>query len=382
VLQVDQPHQKRQLRCKLISLIKKDSFEICYELKNHDTSTYIAPQMLPSKEPEYEWRQQDNLHFRFAYPFMPKGIMARLIVRLSEQVAQDNGEPIIWKRGAIFEEGETRAEVKHSEASGIEAINIRVQGGFRQKKDLLATVRREIKNMHERSFPNIAVNELVPCSGKTCSKTDLPKFFEFSEIEKTAQNKRAHIYCSICNEDISIKALLEEVVDQQADHKTDRDELANLLREKLNIHIDVSPHIEVSADAHAENKTDIQISINIKNEIVMEMGGLLKLLKEDLLDEIDDEKSKIKLTKEIGKIEKAVSEIGVVSSPEEAKTKSGALSRIKKFVEKLQDDGTTAGKAIGALEDGLGYAQDLAALYNKIAPWAGMPKVPDFLLKK
>ncbi len=133
---------------------------------------------------------------------------------------------------------------------------------------------------------------------------------------------------------------------------------------------------------NVKQETKIDINIDIKNETILEFTGLLETLKEDLLDEIDDQKSKSKLEKEIGKVEKAVSEIDAVSTPKEAKTKTGALSRIKKFVEKLQDGTTTAGKAIDALEDGLGYAQDLAALYNKIGPWAEMPKVPDFLLKK
>ncbi len=143
--------------CKLISLIKKDSFEICYELKNHEVSTYIAPQLLPSKEPAYEWEDSHNLHFRFAYPFMPKGIIARLIVRMSEQVAQNADEPLIWKRGAVFEEGKTRAEVTvlDDPETGVESINIRVRGEARAKRDLLTVVRSELRHMHQRSFQNI-----------------------------------------------------------------------------------------------------------------------------------------------------------------------------------------------------------------------------------
>ncbi|MBN4054200.1 hypothetical protein JYT87_00660 [Nitrospira defluvii] len=55
---------------------------------------------------------------------------------------------------------------------------------------------------------------------------------------------------------------------------------------------------------------------------------------------------------------------------------------MRKFVENLYDGSTTMGKAVEALEDGLGYAQDLGTLYNKIAPRAGMPSVPEAFLKK
>ncbi len=304
---------------------------------------------------------------------MPKGIMARLIVRLSEYVAQENDAPLIWRRGAVFGERETRAEVTHRDdpKSGVESINIRVQGDARSKRELLTIISHELRQIHKRSFENIVVNEWVPCCGPVCSEKAEPKLFDFKEIEETVKNGRSRRYCTICNADISIRKMLEGLIDPRQDRDTNDFDQRNM-----------NPIFNVYNSVKNVNEVKIDISIDIKNQVIAEFSGLLENLKEDLLDEIEGEKEKAQVAKEIGKVEQAIAEIGAVSTPEEAKTKTGALSRIKKFVEKLQDGTTTTGKAIGALEDGISYAQDLAALYNKIAPWAAMPSVPDVFLKK
>lgn len=70
-----------------------------------------------------------------------------------------------------------------------------------------------------------------------------------------------------------------------------------------------------------------------------------------------------------------------IKNEEEAKS-SPALDRVKRFIDKLNDTTTMTGKAVKAVENGIGYAQDLAKCYNKIAQWCGIPVVPDLFLKK
>src|SRR4029077_2328576 len=71
-----------QERNQLLNLMKKNNFELCYQLSSSDETEYIAPQLLPTAKPSYDWDSRSNLQFRFQYRFMPKGIIARLIVRL------------------------------------------------------------------------------------------------------------------------------------------------------------------------------------------------------------------------------------------------------------------------------------------------------------
>ena len=73
-------------RCKLLSLMQKENFEICYPL-GHTKDWYIAPQLLNAEQPEFTWDDKHNLRFRFQYKFMPEGIITRLIVRLNEILA-------------------------------------------------------------------------------------------------------------------------------------------------------------------------------------------------------------------------------------------------------------------------------------------------------
>jgi prefoldin subunit 5 len=92
-------------------------------------------------------------------------------------------------------------------------------------------------------------------------------------------------------------------------------------------------------------------------------------------------KQKRKLGRELEKVEDAINEVKQIQNEEEAKS-SSALDRVKRFIDKLDDTSTRAGKAIKAVENGIGYAQDLAKNYNKIAQWCGLPVVPDVFLKK
>ncbi|MBK8193474.1 MAG: hypothetical protein IPK76_09770 [Lewinellaceae bacterium] len=61
---------------------------------------YIAAQLLPDKRPdEYEWApEKTTLRYTYQYPFMPKGIIGRLIVRLHEDIESRDGRKIVWKK--------------------------------------------------------------------------------------------------------------------------------------------------------------------------------------------------------------------------------------------------------------------------------------------
>ncbi|MDX8399687.1 MAG: COR domain-containing protein [Gallionellaceae bacterium] len=353
--------------CKLISLMEADKFEICYAVKDGAEQRYVVPQLLPNVVPRYEWNPQQNLQFRLNYPFMPKGIMARLIVRLNEFVLEQE-QPLIWKRGMVLVERDCRAEISQQADSllGGESIYIRVNGADWQRKELLARIRNELGLIQRRSFPNLTVHEYIPCCGTACAKSEEPRFFKLSDIEKIISNRRDVIYCDECNDDIVIGALLGGVLSEGGKH----DGLIKLLKEK-GLSINVNQHVEQRQEAH--QTTHVAVSVEI--QIVNEFAGCLGMLKEDLLDEIDDGAEKQKIEKTIGKVEKAVADLKA-APPEQAKKNSAALTRLKDFVEQLHNAEGTLGKAVAAVDGGLGHAKKLAQLYNKIAPWAGLPSVP------
>jgi hypothetical protein len=62
--------------------------------------------------------------------------------------------------------------------------------------------------------------------------------------------------------------------------------------------------------------------------------------------------------------------------------KSGLAGRLQRLVQDLGDDKSTLGKTVKGIRNGISIAQDIAASYNDIAQWAGLPQVPKPFLKK
>jgi internalin A len=66
-------------RDELLQLMMR--FRLCYEIPGR-LGTYIAPHLLSANQPGYEWDDKENLHLRYEYDFMPKGILTRFIVEM------------------------------------------------------------------------------------------------------------------------------------------------------------------------------------------------------------------------------------------------------------------------------------------------------------
>ncbi len=83
-------------RNKFLQLMLKDNFELCYRIDN-SSDEYIAPQLLPSIRPALTIPVGNkNLRFRILYPFMPEGILWRLIVRKNDCIATHEGDGLVW----------------------------------------------------------------------------------------------------------------------------------------------------------------------------------------------------------------------------------------------------------------------------------------------
>ncbi|MEK7729453.1 MAG: COR domain-containing protein, partial [candidate division KSB1 bacterium] len=149
---------------KLLSLMLKNNFELCYGLEGGSEEEYIAPQLLPSTRPPYEWNSAGNLHFRLQYPFMPKGIITRMIVRLHEWIEREADEGLVWERGVVLRKHGVRAQVTEeiTKQEGLKVINIVLDGPPSAQKDLLADLRAELRAIHDKSFRGINVKEMVP----------------------------------------------------------------------------------------------------------------------------------------------------------------------------------------------------------------------------
>ncbi|HHG0424287.1 TPA: hypothetical protein ACPTCW_000874 [Yersinia enterocolitica] len=66
---------------------------------------------------------------------------------------------------------------------------------------------------------------------------------------------------------------------------------------------------------------------------------------------------------------------------QESVRRSPAMSKFKRLIENVGDTGSNLNIAIKKAEKGWEVFSDLAARYNKLAEWCGLPIVPSFLLK-
>jgi hypothetical protein len=58
-------------------------FELCYLLPHSNPASWFAPQLLAANKPEplQNWGRPGDLVLRYRYPFLPNGMLARLMVR-------------------------------------------------------------------------------------------------------------------------------------------------------------------------------------------------------------------------------------------------------------------------------------------------------------
>lgn len=203
----------REKRRELLALMKNTKFELCYELPplHRQRQGYLAPQLLPVDEIPYEWRtHDDNLRFEYRYDFMPKGMLARFIVKRHQDIVQavdQNGNPqqVHWRYGVLLEWEGTRALVR--ERYFEKKITIAVEGP--NKIGFLAIIRHSIQAIHN-DFHNLQVHAMVPCNCRDCRDAHRPHFFRHEILERYLRRGRYQITCESSVEDIDIRSLLRE----------------------------------------------------------------------------------------------------------------------------------------------------------------------------
>ncbi|MEZ4712244.1 MAG: COR domain-containing protein [Caldilineaceae bacterium] len=240
-------------RRELLALMKNTKFELCYELPsvNGQKAGYLAPQLLPVDEIPYAWRtHDDNLRFEYRYKFMPKGILARFIVKRHKEIVQainDKGQgaqqtrPVHWRYGVLLEWGATRALVR--ERYFERKITVALEG--QNKPGFLAIIRRSIEEIHD-DFNNLEVDEMVPCNCDECRAAHKPHFFRHTLLERYLRKGRYHITCDNSLEDVDVRTMLREAIP----FEVERDE-------RYPIYVGGSygggEHIDVGNNADAEN---------------------------------------------------------------------------------------------------------------------------------
>ncbi|NER02840.1 MAG: hypothetical protein F6K17_09510, partial [Okeania sp. SIO3C4] len=153
-------------RSLLLRLMLKDNFDICYP--SPDSNTYIVPMLLPDKLGVTGF--ESEMKFLYRYPYMPKGIVARLIVRLNEYIEGD----LRCKTGVVFWDKKTgcRAKVEQDvdPTSGLKLLSIELKGGtIDQRKEFLGKIREQVDYIKKSAFRALNYDEMVICNCEVCT---------------------------------------------------------------------------------------------------------------------------------------------------------------------------------------------------------------------
>ncbi|MCY2990303.1 MAG: ADP-ribosylation factor-like protein, partial [Planctomycetota bacterium] len=183
-----------------------EKFELCYRLAASPAEQWLAPQLLsPSKPPELaQWAKPDDLVVRFQYPFLPRGLVSRLMVRQHRFVRRLAN---CWAHGAFFEHHGTEVLVEET-AKGNE-IELRARGP--EHKALLSVLSSDLEALND-SFKGLKdrVEKLVPCLCATCRQTTEPEMFKQSRlVERKHAGKKLTIECHKSGDDVSLLELLD-----------------------------------------------------------------------------------------------------------------------------------------------------------------------------
>lgn len=185
----------------LLSLMKNKKFDLCFELGNGE---YMIPRLLPVDEIDHNWEtESENLKFEFRYKFMPKGILARLIVKLSNDIFED----VYWRYGVILKIEDTKAIIKEKYFEN--KITIELCGSY--KREVLFTIRKAIKEIH-KDFNKLRVNEMIPCNCDHCVTVDSPHFYEYDLLRRYESKDLREIRCPISLDEVLVSRLTSDVI--------------------------------------------------------------------------------------------------------------------------------------------------------------------------
>jgi len=355
------------IKNKLLTLMLKDKFAICYKLDSIEA--YISPQLLPSKlDYNYDWDYKNNLFYRFRYQFMPRGIVSMLIVRLHKIIYEDNGIDIVWKKGTVFEDGGVRAKVEEKVTEdGLKVIDISIIGDRIGSQNLLFKIKNEIESIQDKLFQNINYDEMIPCCCSECVGSEKPEYFKFSKLKNFVTKNKFSVECDSSTERVLIDKLLGNVVSKNEDGKGA--ELFKMIKEAGGLHIYNSSNSSTNITDSFKQNQHIEITIS---QSINEVTGALASLKRKV-DNADDKE-------EISDIIDGFRELGDKPTKEKI-VDSGLMSDIKGLLEgfdkKMQDTGEVISKTSKAIKS----AKSLGRTYNELASLCGLPNIPTFLVK-
>ena len=229
-----------------------ENFQLAFKVDTERKNTYLVAELLNINPVKREWSDGgEALAFRYAYDFLPAGVMTRLIVSIHEYLETVDGVKQCWLKGAYLRHRTARAKVILYDGIDRKYLDIRIIGEKPQdRKDLLSIIRTHVDKINKR-FKKIIITELVPCK---CSP-DCPHFFKYDTLWKAKERSKSTVECPESLEPVSVENLMNGIEDMKTDRKS---------REYGNINIYYGNHAD---NGSTINDNGISVSGDVKGNI-------------------------------------------------------------------------------------------------------------------
>ncbi|PKF90054.1 hypothetical protein CW306_00510 [Bacillus sp. BA3] len=342
-----------------------ENFQLSFEVERN--KTFLIPQLMGNEEFEIKnapSKSDDRLNFQYTYEFLPAGVMTRFIVKAHSYLLEKDNKKACWKKGAFLKYNDTLGEVRLFDSLTNKRIEITINGGsIRNKQELLRRIRGYFDDIHQ-NIKKLKVTEEIRCN---CGQAGCKQRYDYNLLLRYEKNEIYETFCNTSLKKINVLTLLDGI-----EYKNQRSKESDEYMERPPIVFNNNINNTNTNTNTNENVT--HISIDIRN-IMDNLQGSINDLKGEVISE------EPVLEKDFKKLESCLTNLNEAKTQEAVK-RSGALPKINRFLEELQDDNSLLGKTVINIKYGSSIAQDIASKYNSIAEWCGFPTVPKLFLKK
>ncbi|MEP6398480.1 MAG: COR domain-containing protein [Paracoccaceae bacterium] len=124
----------------IISMMLDSKVELCYRLPDEE-ETFLAPEALRVKSPDYSAFEEDALRFRYRYEDLPRALIPRLIVRVNRLLRDPDDA---WLTGAKLYIDKAEAVIRADREA--KQVDIAVKG--QRCREALAVLREAFDSVH------------------------------------------------------------------------------------------------------------------------------------------------------------------------------------------------------------------------------------------
>lgn len=337
----------------LLNLMER--FQLAFRI---DSKTYLVAELLENKPIDLHWDFpfRETLSFHYEYDFLPAGVMTRFIVAINRYLETINNTKQCWHKGAYLRYQSAYALVRLYDNISERYVQIKVSGTSpRDRRELLTKIRTVFEEINSQ-FKQIKITERIPCiCGENCES-----LFDYKSLLRAEMSGITTIQCHRSFSNIPISKLLDGV-DLSMNSESGKN---------WPIIINNSPQFNNTVSPIVTSTATNSVSVMTKvHNCVIELQGDLNDLKEEVGDQSEE------FCKECEKVQAAMEKLEKSQTEEEVK-KTGALTRICRFLTECNNPESQIGKVLSGVKHAVEIVQSLTGKYNKLAKWLSLPQLP------